>query len=128
MSYKEKRQHDRLLLRKAVYNKFGGYCAYCGCDLKNTIFHVDHLVPKRRKASIEERKILPTGTDDFSNLMPACDSCNSCKSDLTLEEFRYRVSDRIFRLNEYSSEYQIAKRFGLITENNIHIQFHFEKS
>lgn len=33
--------------RMAVYKKFGGHCAYCGCELERG-WHVDHVEPCRR--------------------------------------------------------------------------------
>lgn len=34
--------------REIVFNKFGGRCAYCGCELKKG-WHVDEILPVRRK-------------------------------------------------------------------------------
>lgn len=34
--------------REIVFNKYGGKCAYCGCDLHKG-WHVDHLEPVSRK-------------------------------------------------------------------------------
>jgi hypothetical protein len=58
--------------------------------------------------------------------MPSCISCNSSKSDLSIEEFRDRIYNRLVRLNNNSSEYIIAKRFGLVIEVENEIIFHFE--
>jgi 5-methylcytosine-specific restriction endonuclease McrA len=33
--------------REIVFNKYGGKCAYCGCDLEKG-WHVDHVEPCRR--------------------------------------------------------------------------------
>ena len=29
--------------RETVYNKYGGHCAYCGCEIPFKGFNVDHL-------------------------------------------------------------------------------------
>lgn len=122
------------IFRQSILNKFNGLCAYCGTDLSTGGFHIDHFIPKRRYSKtyqelvdrgIYERK--PTGKDEFDNYMPCCAPCNSSKSDLSIEEFRDRVYDRVIRLNKNSHEYNIAKRFGLVIEVNKQVIFHFEK-
>lgn len=35
--------------REIVFNKYGGYCSYCGCDLKEIKWHMDHAEPIERK-------------------------------------------------------------------------------
>lgn len=111
------------VLREKIFNKYFGHCAYCGCTLERG-WHLDHFVPKRRGNSYSQGVV--RGKDEISNYMPACKSCNSCKSDLDIEDFRDRVSDRIKRLKDYS-EYNIAKRFGLVKEVNVPVIFFFEK-
>lgn len=34
--------------RNIVFNKYGGKCAYCGCELQKG-WHVDHIEPVKRK-------------------------------------------------------------------------------
>lgn len=121
-------------LRRSVLLKFDCRCAYCGIDLSDGIFHLDHFIPKRRYTEtyydlVRIGKIEPQerGKDKFENYMPCCASCNSSKSDLNIEQFRNRVYDRVVRLNNNSGEYKIAKRFGLVIEVDKPIIFHFEK-
>lgn len=57
-----------------VYKKVFGPCHYCGSWRAST---VDHVLPRVRG-----------GTDDAANLVSACLSCNSAKSDRTPEEWR----------------------------------------
>ena len=73
-------------LRLAVYEKYGGRCAYCGSRLRfdpkehhqrGAKFEVDHLVPKAKG-----------GTNDPENLMPSCHQCNWWKSDRSIEDYR----------------------------------------
>jgi len=69
----------------AVYDKTGGYCSYCrrkihfqnygGGDAVGS-WEIDHWVPVARR-----------GSDEFSNLFPACIFCNRSKQDMTGEEF-----------------------------------------
>jgi 5-methylcytosine-specific restriction endonuclease McrA len=118
--------------RQLVLEKFDYKCAYCGIYLDGA-FHLDHYIPKRRytdthkelvRMGIIEHK--EKGKDNFENYMPSCISCNSSKSDLSIEEFRDRIYNRLVRLNNNSSEYIIAKRFGLVIEVQNEIIFHFE--
>lgn len=120
------------VFRQTILDKCNGNCAYCGIELTQ-YFHIDHFIPKRRynkshrdfiKLGYEEE--LPRGGDEIENLMPCCASCNSCKSDLDIEQFRDRLYDRIYRLNNTCSEYIIAKRFGLVKEIGIRVIFYFE--
>ena len=62
--------------RQAVYDKFGGRCAYTGTLLKDD-WQVDHIVPKRQG-----------GTDDINNLYPAQRIVNHYKRCLDNEKFR----------------------------------------
>ena len=110
--------------REIIFNKYGGKCAYCGCELQKG-WHIDHLEPIRRgvlkdgKSMYEERDIL-------SNMMPSCPSCNINKHSLSLEEFRNLISEFMKHLNEVSTQYKIAKRYGLVMETIKPVVFYFE--
>ena len=58
---------------KAVFDKCGSRCHYCGTTDALTI---DHKVPTAKG-----------GTDDLSNLLLACRSCNSSKRGKDYDEF-----------------------------------------
>ena len=119
--------------RQIVFNKFGGKCAYCGCELQKG-WHIDHINPIRRNETDEniERmnryKTTPlTRVEDYiENYNPACRQCNIWKSTYSIEQFRKEVSEQVNRLNNYSANYRNAKRFGLIEETGIDIEFYFE--
>ena len=57
-------------VRKLVYQKYNGHCAYCGCEIPEKGFNVDHLHCLKHYEYTEEF----TGIDvhDISNLMPSC--------------------------------------------------------
>lgn len=116
-------------LKLLAYPKTNGRCAYCGEELDFSNFHLDHIEPKRRYKNHEPKfhGEINHGSDNIDNLIPCCSSCNSSKSDLSIELFRERIIDRVIRLNKYSHEYRIAKRFGLVSESYLEVVFYFEK-
>ena len=90
---------------------------------------IDHLVPLYRNDSDEQLnkwgKI--RGTNDISNLMPSCRSCNHYKSTFTLDEFREQLMIMRERLNKQHKIYSISLRYGLIEEKENKVEFYFEK-
>lgn len=103
-------------VRKAVYQKYGGKCAYCGCELEYKDMQVDHI-----------RSVYwNNGGNEIENLMPACRMCNFYKSTFSIEEFRERLQMLTDRL-EKTFIYRIAKKYGIVTEQKEPIRFYFEK-
>ena len=101
--------------RKAVYDKYNGHCAYCGCDIPFKGFNVDHLHCLRNYEYTEEL----TGIDVHSidNLMPACGSCNRYKATMDLETFRKQLQKIPDRLQRDVCTYNIALRYKMVQEN-----------
>ncbi|MCK4785728.1 MAG: HNH endonuclease [Desulfobacteraceae bacterium] len=52
-------------------------CAYCGCELNETTVQRDHLTPLSRG-----------GSNDISNIVPACRDCNNSKYAKSLWQWR----------------------------------------
>lgn len=118
--------------RELVFNKFGGKCAYCGCGLGKG-WHVDELEPCRRihKWDSVNRRWQYVGMAHpervhIDNQNPSCPSCNINKHSMSLEEFRESISKYINSLNQYSTQYKIAKRYGLVQETAKPVVFYFE--
>ena len=102
---------------------------------------VDHIIPKHNYESVIMSKemmvwlwipkwLMHLWLDDLNhkdNLMPSCRSCNWYKGSMPLETFRKELWLIVGRLNERTSIYKIARRFGLVEETNIEIVFYFEK-
>lgn len=68
--------------RFEIFKRDGFRCAYCGANpLSATLvtMHVDHVNPKAAG-----------GSDDPSNLITACETCNLGKSNVPLEQKKYR--------------------------------------
>lgn len=62
----------------------------------------------------------------LGNQMPSCASCNINKHSMNLEEFRQLISGFMKHLNEISTQYKIAKRYGLVKETGNEVKFYFE--
>lgn len=71
---KKKRKQRRLRL---LVNYQGLVCAYCGCDLTEATKTIDHVIPRSKG-----------GRSDYHNLVLACKSCNSHKSDKEVGTFK----------------------------------------
>lgn len=119
--------------REIVFNKYDGKCAYCGDPLVKG-WHVDHLkaIVRNQKYDYIEGKWKNDGTcmkpenECMENYMPACASCNIMKSSSDLERFREVIGQFIQSLNQYSTQYKFAKRYGLIQEQQKPVVFYFE--
>ena len=102
--------------RKAVWQKYGGRCAYCGCEITINEMQVDHVKPKRIG-----------GSDDMDNLKPSCRLCNHYKRAMSLEEFRtWALGELVGRLRKIYIV-RVAEKYGMITINNYDKKFYFEK-
>lgn len=104
-------------VRKAVYQKYGGRCAYCGCELEYKEMQVDHIYSVYRF----------NGEDEIENYMPACRMCNFYKSTFTPNEFRDRLQTMTERLDR-DFIYRLAKKYGIVVEHKEPIRFYFEKT
>lgn len=123
--------------RIKIYSKYNGKCAYCGCDILLNNMQIDHVIPQRNfEWHIKNRHfkvpdfLKHLTIDDLNNednLLPSCRVCNGWKSTSDLELFRSELEVQTKRLNERSSNYRIAKKYGLIEEINNPIIFYFEE-
>lgn len=93
--------------RQAVFEKYGGRCAYCGTPLTlerkgDNAFQVDHLHPRYLG-----------GADEMDNFVPACRICNHYKKTFSVEQFREQLALIPGRL-ERQMTYRLAVAHGLI--------------
>ena len=104
--------------RFKVYAKYDGHCSYCGRPMEYKDMQVDHFIAKRGWNE--------SGSDDISNLMPACRMCNHYKRANPLELFReyIRTIPRKLRQNYI---YKVGVAYGNIIENEKEITFYFEE-
>ena len=109
--------------RELIFEKYNGKCAYCGCELKKG-WHVDHLEPivrNWRNGTCEKPE-----NENLENYNPSCASCNIQKNSYTLEQFRENIKQFVNSLNQYSTQYKFAKKYGLVKEIEIEVKFYFE--
>lgn len=103
-------------IRKHVYEKYNGHCAYCGCKLEYKDMQVDHVISVYGK----------DGSNDLDNLMPTCRMCNFYKSTYSLDDFRKNLETLHERLRK-PFIYRLALKYGLIEEHKKDVVFYFEK-
>jgi 5-methylcytosine-specific restriction endonuclease McrA len=118
-----------------VYSKFNGRCAYCGIEIPLKDMQIDHIISQdnfvkkiknKSKIPVFLRHLTELDMNHIDNLNPSCRVCNKWKNYFDLEVFRIELSEQVKRLNDYSSNYRIAKRYGQITETTKPICFYFE--
>ena len=105
-------------IRQAVYAKYDGRCAYCGRSIEYKDMQVDHFVAKRGWNE--------NGSDDISNLMPACRMCNHYKRANSLKTFREYIQEIPQKLRE-NYIYKVGIAYGNVIENPKPIVFYFEQ-
>ena len=110
--------------RQVVFEKYNGHCAYCGCEITFENFHVDHIKPLLRGYRKNE---VDKGTSKIDNLAPSCASCNSSKSDFTVERWRNELELKKERIKRDVPTFNLLLRFGCIVEIDKPIIFYFEK-
>lgn len=126
--------------RAALRMKFGGRCAYCGCELPEKGWHADHVEPVLRISEIDEKarqkglwKLKATGSvtyalrDSLENHFPACAPCNLFKATFSVELFREQITKQIERARASSVNFRTAERFGQIQVMPQPVIFWFER-
>jgi uncharacterized protein (TIGR02646 family) len=106
-------------LRKKVYDKYAGKCAYCGEEITLGNFQVDHIHPQH--LSFLEK----LDNNRFENLNPSCRKCNNFKHGFTLEAFRKELQMQVARLKK-SAQFCRALRYGQVQISESPIVFYFE--
>lgn len=71
-------------IRERFNEKYGKECFYCGKNLCDTNYTIDHLIP-----------LALNGSDDFYNLRPCCKDCNTEKNSYTPGEWALRIDAKI---------------------------------
>ena len=117
-------------LRKQVYYKYDGHCAYCGKEIQYREMQVDHLHPqalshfKATGRDINGNLIMPD-PDRFENLMPSCRRCNHYKRAHTIEQFRDNMRTIQKRLMKIYI-FKVAVDYGIVEVKPFSGTFYFE--
>lgn len=79
---------------------YNGCCAYCGVELTNENFQIDHVIP----VTESNDNIINYGSVAY-NIVPSCINCNQSKGIQDAENWVIvtfeNPDDIIFKLNEY---------------------------
>lgn len=111
--------------RQAIFEKTGGKCLYCGCDLAGTRWQADHVHPIIRHP--EKGTCVHPEFDTDENLYPSCGPCNNFKSSYDVEGFRRKVNEQFVNVLKYSTGARQLDRLGLLSINSSDsIKFWFE--
>ena len=123
-------------IRELVHKKYNCKCGYCGISIEYKEMQVDHIIPQNEFiAHITNQWRIPeflkhltvSDMNHFDNLMPSCRVCNKWKSTFTIDQFKKEVFEQVKRLNDYSTNYRMAKKYDLVSETVKPIVFYFER-
>lgn len=109
-------------IRQAVYAKYNGHCAYCGCEIDYKDMQVDHIEPKCRG---NERYVGRVGEDTIENYNPSCRMCNFYKGMSNVEQFRKRLREELDYKRTFAT--RMAIRYGILIEKEWDGKFYHEK-
>lgn len=119
--------------REALFQKYGGRCAYCGEPL-GARWHADHIEPlirndwfKRAGFAVPHRAPDYPHRDTLMNMNPACPPCNLDKHNLSLETWRGLIERSNEVLARDVSTFRRAVRYGLVQLNSQPVLFYFER-
>lgn len=109
-------------VRRQVYDKYNGHCAYCGCELDIKDMQIDHLHSVYR-AEIEGKK----EDNSIDNFMPSCRMCNFYKGTTTIEDFRKKILtfQDVYLPDNFTT--RLALKYGMATLSKWDGEFYFEK-
>lgn len=100
-------------IRKPLYEKYDGRCAYCGDLMKFEDMTVDHIIP-----------LAKGGQWEWENYHPCCIECNAYKADKTVEEMRNEIEEQLLGIRPEQKTFHFAQR--LMAEEATSVVFYFE--
>ena len=112
--------------RAVLRMKFGGRCAYCGCELPEKGWHAGHIVPVRRSIveTVKNGRVkLSTSMDGINeslnvieNPTPACAQCNLLKNNSSLDGFGRSIEVQVDRAWRASNHFTARTHLGMSRE------------
>lgn len=102
-------------IRRQVWSKYDGHCAYCGVELTYKAMQVDHV-----------KSIHMNGTNDLDNLMPSCRMCNYYKGAGGIEFLRNNLKTLPKRLIKPFIN-RLAIRYGILELIEWDGKFYYER-
>ena len=111
-------------LRRQVYEKYDGHCAYCGCIITPKEMQVDHLESQYRAERRGEEV-----DNSIDNLMPACRMCNFYKGTRSVEQFRGTLMGTLLQNLKSMFNWRLAKKYRLVEYGPAYfdrLSFYFE--
>jgi len=126
-------------LRKQIYEKYNGHCAYCGQHLEYKQMQVDHIEPVERpiyqkgyendaryiadmKRCTDEIK----RKENINDLNPSCRPCNIDKHSMNIERWRQTLLNKINCLRRINN-FRHMEKYGLVHVIDKPIIFYFER-
>lgn len=106
--------------RNKIWLKYDKHCAYCGKPITLSTMQVDHIVPKARGWKV-------SNVNDYSNLNPACRSCNGYKRNHSLEGFRKKYLGMLHERLKKQFTVRVALDYGIVKLEKWNRRFYFEK-
>lgn len=89
--------------RTIIYNKNKGRCAICGKFIPYDNFTIDHIIP-----------LVKGGTNELSNLQPACNVCNFIKQDFLPEDLKNKLLEIILYQMRIDYDDSVWKKINYI--------------
>ncbi len=129
-----KRKPISKAMRKLVYEKYNGHCAYCGKELKMNEMQVDHIIPVMQsyygteEEALKVRQMIEDGSfNSIDNLMPTCRACNFYKSMNNIEGLRNRILTELEHTCRSTFQTKLAMQYGMMEYKGWDGKFYFEK-
>lgn len=110
--------------RQEIFDKSGGKCWYCGCDLTAKRWQADHYYPVIRV----DGKMRYPELDTIENLVPSCAQCNNFKHSFSPEEYRSFIAEQFDNALKHSTGLRQLNRLGLVDITSKPVVFWFEKN
>lgn len=114
MKRKKHRQH--------IHDKYGGRCAYCGCELEVKDMQIDHIISKYHHEYFK----MDWDIDRMDNLNPSCRQCNFYKAESNIEQFRKKMTTLHERVMKPFIA-RLAIKYGIFEYKEWDGEFYFEK-